>query len=74
LIDASGTTVASNDNWQDNNSTDLAEISRTNLEPANAAESAIVATLAAGGYTAIVSGAGGTTGVALVEAYHISTP
>jgi hypothetical protein len=36
--------------------------------PANAVESALLVTLPAGNYTAIVTGVGGTTGVALVEA------
>jgi len=30
--------------------------------------------LTAGEYTAIVSGVNGTTGVGLVEVYHIATP
>lgn len=36
--------------------------------PANATESALLVTLPAGNYTAIVTGVGGTTGVALLEA------
>jgi len=36
--------------------------------PSNTAESALLVTLPAGNYTAIVTGVGGTTGVALVEA------
>ena len=35
-------------------------------------ESAIVETLAPGAYTAIVRGKNDTTGVALVEAYHLN--
>ena len=34
-------------------------------------DSAILTTLAPGGYTAQVSGVGGTTGVALVEIYEV---
>jgi len=34
-------------------------------------ESAILADLAPGNYTAVVSGVNGATGVALVEAYHL---
>ena len=43
----------------------------TGLAPTNALESAILITLPVGegGYTAIVRGANGTTGVGLVEAY-----
>ena len=36
--------------------------------PSNTAESALLVTLPAGNYTAIVTGVGGTTGVALIEA------
>jgi hypothetical protein len=69
LVDANANQLAFNDNWQDGFEVD--ELNRVNLAPTEDAESAIVATLGAGGYTAIVRGAGGTTGVALVEAYHI---
>jgi hypothetical protein len=41
------------------------------VPPTNDLESAIVATLAPGAYTAIVSGKNGRTGVALVEAYDL---
>jgi len=37
----------------------------------NTSESAVSLTLTSGNYTAIVSGAGGTTGNALVEVYYI---
>ncbi len=46
-------------------------ISDDGLAPADDAESALLATLAPGAYTAIVRGAGDTTGVALVEAYNL---
>ncbi len=39
--------------------------------PANSRDAALVATLAAGSYTAQVSGAGSITGVALVEIYEV---
>ena len=41
------------------------------MPPTNDLESAIVADLVAGNYTAIVSGAAGGTGVALVEVYDL---
>jgi len=66
--DGNGAIIASNDNWRD---TQEAEIIATGLPPANDAESAIVATLAPGNYTAIVRGKNNTTGVALVEAYQL---
>ncbi len=60
--------VITNDNWRD---TQEAEIIATTVPPSNDLESAIVATLEPGNYTAIVSGKNGGTGVALVEAYDL---
>jgi hypothetical protein len=57
-----------NDNWRD---TQEAEIQATGIPPTNNQESAIDATLAPGTYTAIVSGNGNTSGVALVEVYDL---
>jgi len=68
LYDSNGKLIASNDNWQDSQK---APIQSTGLQPKNPKESAIYATAADGSYTAIVRGAGGTTGVALVEVYKI---
>ena len=58
-----------NDNWRD---TQEAEIQATGIPPTNDLESAIVATLAPGAYTAIVRGNGNTSGVALVEVYDLN--
>ena len=63
--------VTTNDDWKDDQQT---EIEATGLQPTNDAESAIVQTLAPGAYTAIVRGAGGTTGIGLVEAYDLDQP
>jgi hypothetical protein len=64
------TLVFSNDDW--NNSTQQAEIANSGLAPSNAAESAILWTLFPGqGYTAVVRGQGGATGVGIVEAYDL---
>jgi subtilisin-like proprotein convertase family protein len=68
LFDGQGMKIAQNDNWQE---TQEAVIAATGAAPGNAAESAILITLPAGSYTAIVSGVAGGTGVALVEAYNI---
>ncbi len=68
LHDGDGAIIASNDNWKD---TQEAEIIATAIPPKNDAESAIVATLPPGNYTAIVRGKNNTTGVALVEAYQL---
>jgi hypothetical protein len=43
----------------------------TQLAPTDDRESAILAFLAPGAYTAVVRGKGDTTGVALVEAYRV---
>ena len=61
-------TVITNDNWKD---TQEAEIIASTIPPTNDLESAIVATLNPGAYTAIVSGKNGGTGVGLVEAYDL---
>ncbi len=68
LHDGNGALIAANDNWR---SDQEAEIIATNLVPTNDAESAIVRTLSPGGYTAIVRGRNGTSGVGLVEAYQL---
>ncbi len=57
-----------NDNWR---TSQEAEIIATTVPPTSDLESAIVATLAPGGYTAIVRGTGTATGVALVEVYDL---
>jgi arylsulfate sulfotransferase len=69
IHDSKGSAIAINDNWHDgNNATD---IQRKGLSPPNALDSAIVLHLPAGSYTAIVRGANGTTGNALVEVYDL---
>jgi hypothetical protein len=64
-----GNTTTTNDNWR---STQQAEILASGVAPTNDAESAIVATLAPGNYTAVVRGVGGSTGIGLVEVYDLS--
>ncbi len=61
-------TVITNDNWKDMQE---AEIIASTVPPTSDLESAIVATLNPGNYTAIVSGKNGGTGVGLVEAYDL---
>ena len=68
LFDGSGTLIAQDDNWHDASPT---AIKATLLPPSDDREAVIVASLAAGNYTAVVSGKNGTTGVALVEAYRL---
>lgn len=69
LRDASGTVVGSNDDWR---STQQSAITATGVAPTRDAESAIVISFAPGAYTAIVRGANGTTGVAVVEVYQLN--
>jgi hypothetical protein len=69
LHDASGTTLATNDNWK---SSQESAINATGLAPSDDRESAVLSSpLAPGNYTAVVRGVGDTTGVALVEIYQL---
>jgi hypothetical protein len=69
LRNRDGTLVVENDDWKETQKT---EIEATGIPPANSKESAIVMTLEAGSYTAIVRGQDDTTGVALVEVYELN--
>jgi len=69
LIDGNGNRVASNDNWKN---TQQSTIQATGFAPPNDLESAILATLPNGNYTAIVSGKNETTGVGLLEIYKVA--
>ena len=71
LRDANGALIAFDNDWSENTPTG---IKATLLQPTDKRESAIIASLAPGNYTAIVRGKGGTTGVALVEAYRLHSP
>ena len=68
LHDENGTTIMSNDDWKDTQQT---EIEATGIAPTDDLESAILATLPPTAHTAIVAGADGGTGVALVEVYRL---
>jgi hypothetical protein len=68
LHDNNGALILSNDNWQSDHQ---AEIQATGLAPTDIHESAILTTLLPTNYTAIVKGANNTSGVGLVEVYHI---
>ena len=69
IHDSSGSVIASNDNWQDD--PNAIDVRKNALAPPNALESALVLHLPAGAYTAVVRGANGATGNALVEVYHL---
>jgi thiol-disulfide isomerase/thioredoxin len=72
LMQKDGTTLTANDNW--GGARTLAEaFARTGAFPlaATSADAAVLVTVPAGGYTAIVSGRGGATGIALIEVYEV---
>jgi hypothetical protein len=68
LYDGNGGVLASNDDWR---SDQEAEIIATTIPPPSDKESAIVRDFAPGNYTAIMRGAGNTTGIGLVEIYYL---
>ena len=78
LHNGSGALIASNDNWQTTiiggiiTSSQVSAIQNSGHAPTQASESAIIATLPAGNYTAIVRGVNSTTGIALVEVYDLT--
>jgi hypothetical protein len=69
LFDASGTTIARNDNWKD---TQQSDIESTGLPPTNDLESAIVMTLIPSRYTAVMVGKSGGLGIGLIEVYDLA--
>ena len=77
LHDGSGAVIASNDNWQTTvlggiiTKDQVMDIQGSGYAPTQASESAIIADLAPGRYTAIVRGKNITVGVALVEVYDL---
>src|SRR5436190_1472194 len=71
LRNSAGTIVSSNNDWQDNPA-QAAEITAAGLAPSNSLESALVATLPPGAYTALLAGLTNGTGVGLVEVYDVN--
>lgn len=67
LYDSSGTVIASNDNWRSN----ATAVQASGLAPKNDLEAVIVARLAPGSYTVVISGSNGSTGVGLLEFYDL---
>ena len=70
LHDGNGELLQSNDNWQDDPS-QASQISASGLAPSSNLESAIIATLQPGNYTAIVRGKNSGQGIALAEVYDL---
>ena len=77
LHDGTGALIASNDDWQNTiiggiiTTDQVPAIMDSGLAPTDDLESAIIATLPPGSYTAIVRGFNDTIGVALVEVYDL---
>ncbi|HEY1847669.1 MAG TPA: immunoglobulin domain-containing protein [Opitutaceae bacterium] len=75
VVDNTGNTVGTNQGWANNsNASQIAAAALASgafAIPAASADSALLLTLQPGNYTATVSGAGGSTGIALVEAYQV---
>ena len=67
--DGAGNLVGENNNWGDGQRN---EIIASGVPPGNGLESAIVATLAPGNYTAVVRGVNGGSGVGLVEIFDLT--
>ena len=78
LHDGTGALIGSNDDWQTTiiggiiTSSQLTDIQNSGHAPTAASESAIIANLQPGNYTAIVRGVNNTTGVGLVEVYDLN--
>lgn len=68
LFDIAGNPLEVNFDWQDHPRSGEIPVS---LAPTDPLESAIVVDLPAGGYTAILSGEGGSTGVGIVEVFEL---
>jgi hypothetical protein len=79
LHDGTGALIASNDDWQHTiiggiiTSSQVQDIQNSGHAPGDPAESAIIANLPAGKYTAIVRGVNDTMGVGLVEVYDLDS-
>ncbi|MDQ2659556.1 MAG: CHRD domain-containing protein, partial [Verrucomicrobiota bacterium] len=71
LFNANGQSLISNDGWH---GAQEQEIAASGLAPTDDREPAVIATLGPGGYTAVVRGQNGTTGIALVEMYDLDQP
>jgi hypothetical protein len=67
--DGNGGLLQSNDNWKD--APNMTEIQASGLAPSDDHESAVLLTLSAGNYTAVVRGVNRTIGIGLAESYKL---
>jgi uncharacterized protein YkwD len=78
IFDANNNKIASNDNWKTTQvggiitGDQFAEINGSGVAPSNDLESAIVANLTPGSYTAVVRGANNGVGTGVVDAFDLS--
>jgi hypothetical protein len=73
VYSASGTLLATNDNWATGGDAWLsAAFNKTGTSALSTKDSALLLTLPPGGYTAILSGVGGAQGIALLEIYSVN--
>ena len=78
LHNGNGAVIGTNDDWQNTiiggviTGNQVSDIQNSGHAPTAASESAIIADLQPGNYTAIVRGVNNTTGVALVEVYDLN--
>ncbi len=68
LRDATGALIATNDSW---NQADAESLTAFGLAPTDSREAALIVTLPAGTYSAVVHGKGSHRGVALFELYNL---
>jgi hypothetical protein len=73
VYDGNGALLASNDDWKvrADGTSQEAEIHATTIPPADDRESAIAINLVPGNYTSVLRGKANTTGVSLIEVYHL---
>ncbi len=78
IRDSSNTLIASNNDWKNTQvggiitGDQAVEINGSGVAPGNDLESAIIADLAPGSYTAVVRGVGDTVGTGVVDAFDLS--
>ena len=68
LVDANGTVVREDDDWKH---PQRSELDSFQIAPTNDLESALIAAVSAGNYTAVVRGKDESIGVGFVEVYNL---
>jgi acetyl esterase/lipase len=68
LYDSNGALIFANDDWR---ATQAQEITDSGFQPSDDREAAMIATLAPGGYTAMLHDTAAASGIALIEVYNL---